>query len=315
MTEAQRAFWELAQSRVSGMTPEMAAALLRVFATVRDSLNATQLARLIASGSIDTVISIALSAQVLDRAFLPLRTRLRATIERGFRYAVPGLPKAGKIDGVLAVQFDHLSPDVVRAITKLETTAITSLKDEIRETVREAIKRGLEAGQSPITVARELRSLIGLGPSQLGQVENFRQVLAGTSDRSLANYALRDKRLDQLLAKGPLSPEQVDRYTAQYLKRRIAQNAATNARTLTLQSYKGGQALSWRSARDSGVIPEGAVLQKTWIGVMDDRERPEHVEMQGETVSIDAPYSNGNVEPGDDTYNCRCLSRISIARS
>lgn len=315
MTESQRAFWMLAQARVSGLTPDIAAALLKVLATIRDSFSEADLAKVLTAGGIEAVIAVALSAQVLDRAFLPLRTRLRSTVERGFRFAVPQLPKAGKIDGVLSVAFDHLSEDVRTAIQRLETVAMTKLKDDIRETVRQAIARGLEDGVAPKTIARELRSVIGLGPSQLKEVENFRDMLSGDPARSLTDYTLRDPRLDRMLAKGPLSPEQIDRYTEIYRKRRIALNAATNARTITMDSYRAGQDLSWRSAIENGVVPPGAQLMKTWVQIQRPTMREEHAEIAGETVPFDEPYSNGSMIPGDQgEYNCGCVSKVSIAR-
>lgn len=46
------------------------------------------------------------------------------------------------------------------------------------------------------------------------------------------------------------------------------------------------------------------VFFKTWFGVMDEKERDEHVAMEGETVLIDEPFSNGLLYPSEP--NCRC---------
>lgn len=43
---------------------------------------------------------------------------------------------------------------------------------------------------------------------------------------------------------------------------------------------------------------------KTWSGALDDRERDEHVALEGETVAIDEKFSNGRDHP--DEPNCRC---------
>lgn len=50
------------------------------------------------------------------------------------------------------------------------------------------------------------------------------------------------------------------------------------------------------------------VFLKTWFGVMDEKERDEHVEMEGETVGVDEPFSNGLQYPSEP--NCRCHSLI-----
>jgi HK97 family phage portal protein len=43
---------------------------------------------------------------------------------------------------------------------------------------------------------------------------------------------------------------------------------------------------------------------KSWVATMDDRVRDEHAAMNGETVAVDADFSNGLQAPGEP--NCRC---------
>lgn len=50
----------------------------------------------------------------------------------------------------------------------------------------------------------------------------------------------------------------------------------------------------------------GRVFLKTWFGVMDDKERDEHIALEGETVGIDEPFSNGLQYPSEP--NCRCAA-------
>lgn len=49
----------------------------------------------------------------------------------------------------------------------------------------------------------------------------------------------------------------------------------------------------------------GKRYTKSWSGVLDERERDEHVAMEGETVDIDALFSNGLSFPSEP--NCRCV--------
>ena len=315
MTEAQLRFWNLAHQRTARLQPDVSAALLRVFATIRDSLNEAELTRMIAVGSIEAVIAAALSVPFLERAVIPFRVQLRKVVERGFLYAVRDLPKAGKVDGTLAVSFDHLSPHVIEAVKQLDTRVVTSLKDEVRETVRAAIQKGLEDGKAPRSVARGIRDAIGLGKTQAQEVLNFRDALEGKNGRTLSDYALRNKRLDAMLKKGPLTAEQVERYTEVYRKARIANNANVVSRTATLDAYKLGQKLSWQDAEDKGVIPEGFQVMRQWIGMKDDRERPEHWLMNDEVVPADDNYSSGQSFAGEGDYGCRCLDRYFLARA
>lgn len=312
MTPSELLMFQRTHARIAALRPEMARALLRALAVIRESFSESEIVDIIESGNLDRLVTEALGAALFDRAFIPLRQRLRETTQSGFRYVTPSLPGAGKIDGVLSVAFDHLSPTVVTAIRKLETSVLTRLSTETREVVRAYVEQGIRLGVNPRTTARSIRSVVGLGPSQLEQVQNYRDALMG--NRTLANYTLRDARVERLLKKGPLTLEQVDRYTEIYRNKRIALNAEANARTATLDAFKAGQRLAWQDAIDNGIVPPER-LMKQWIGIMDQRERPEHIAMEKEVAAFDEPYSNGEMVPGESTYNCRCLDRFFVERA
>jgi hypothetical protein len=152
--------------------------------------------------------------------------------------------------------------------------------------------------------------VIGLAPNQLKAVDNFRQMLE-TGDAEALTRALRDRRFDKTIRnalKGDgLTPEQIDRMTDAYRKRFLAFNAETNTRTAALDAQKLGQRLTWEQAVARGDV-DGSRLTKRWSGTLDDRERDSHLAMEGETVPWDQPYSNGQMQPGDSEYNCRCVS-------
>lgn len=294
MTPQELKFWTLAQRRIANMQPEIQAAVLRAFRIIRESFTDAELARIIEAGDVDLVFREALTESVMDRAFIPLRQRLRQSVERGFRYATPSLPGAGMINGSLAVAFDHLSPFVVQSIRALETKIITGLEDDIRETVRAFVENGIRDGVNPRVVGRQLRTVIGMSPTQEANAVKYAAKLAAQEP--------------------PLSASRVEKMVETYRRRATALNAETNARTATLDAYKRGQMLAWKDAQAKGFIPADANLVKSWKGVMDDRERPEHVAMEDETVPIDQPFSNGEMIPGDSTYNCRCIPVVSVAK-
>ena len=316
MTPLERAAIARAQSRIGRLQPNMTSRLLAAWKIIRESLNEAEIARLIETGAFELLIEDVLAEPDLDRAFLAFRQEIRLTVQESYNLSIRDLPKAGKIEGQVAVAFDHLSDYVRTAIQKLETPVLTSLKDDVRETVRAAIQKGLEDGKAPRSVAKGIRDVIGLGKGQLEQVQNFRDALEGKNGRTLSDYTLRDKRLDKMMAKGPLTSEQVDRYTAAYTKRRIAQNAQTVAQSTTRSAYKSGQLLSWADAKENGVIPDGFQVLKTWVHFDPQPDpRPEHQAMNGETVPADENYSNGDSYAGEgDPWNCKCLDRFSIAR-
>lgn len=79
------------------------------------------------------------------------------------------------------------------------------------------------------------------------------------------------------------------------------ERATLIARTETTQAFNGGP----HDALVEVSKATGRAFLKTWSGALDDRERDEHLEMEGETVGIDDTFSNGSEYP--DEPNCRCV--------
>lgn len=84
-------------------------------------------------------------------------------------------------------------------------------------------------------------------------------------------------------------------------------SAIRNARTTVTSAQNKGRMDMMRHARSKGVI-----VQKGWSSALDDRTRESHLELDGEFVDEDEPFSNGLMYPGDpngapeEVYNCRC---------
>jgi hypothetical protein len=312
MSPRDRALWLRFQRRAATVEPDVARELFRAWEVIRESLTDAELTRLIASGQLDKIIDDAL----LDRAFGGLRVRLVQAIERGFRATLNDLPKAGKVEGTLAVQFNTLNPRVIDAARKLDSRVINTLKEDVRDVVRAHVENGLRDGRAPASVARELRAVIGLAPNQEEAVRNFRRALEGEPKAGdPLSRVLRDRRFDRTLERGaPLSEAQIETMTAAYRRKMLAFNAQTNAHTATLDSYKLGQKLSWDEARAKGVIPDGYELVKTWVQIDRPTKRESHIPMHGETVPFDSRYSNGDEIPGESEFNCACISRVSMRK-
>ena len=83
--------------------------------------------------------------------------------------------------------------------------------------------------------------------------------------------------------------------------------AIRNARTMTTEAENGGRLASMEEAEQLGLEYE-----KTWMATHDERTRESHARIDGETVPLDEPFSNGLQYPGDpsgapeEVYNCRC---------
>ena len=311
MTQADN-FWRRVQRRADALAPDLRRAYLAGVTALQARLSARDVEALIATGSVMQVMETALSDAGLNAAF----SKFRATMQVLTRDAVPYFGK--DIPGVhpkIGVTFDYLNPKVVEAVKRMDTEMMRGLADSVRETVRTAIHTGLEAGVNPRETARGLRQVLGLAPNQLEAVTNYERSLRGIDGAgNPLTRALRDKRFDATVRKGDLTEPQIQKMVDAYRRRMVAFNAETQARTATLDALKLGQELSWRDAMDKGFVPSGALV-KQWKGVMDDRERDEHIAMEGETVPFDQPYSNGEMVPGESTYNCRCLSVVFVGRA
>lgn len=309
MTPSERILYARVQQRAATMQPEAARRLLAAYDLIRDALTEAELSRAVAEGTIDRLLDEVLSEARREPVFARLRMWLDRAVLDGATVWARDLP------GSLAV-FDMLNPRVLEAVRRLDTRVIEGLKTEVRETIRQAAEAGLAAGQHPRTVARGIRSTLGLAPNQEAAVRNFERMLKA-GDAEALTRTLRDRRFDSTLRKAlfgeGLSATQVENMTDAYRRRMVAFNAETHARTIALDAQRLAQRASWESAAERGIVNRDR-LTRTWVGVMDERERPEHRKMEGETVAFDALYSNGEKIPGESTYNCRCVERITLTR-
>lgn len=332
MSPSERALWLRLQRRAAAMAPEASARLFRAYETIRASLTEAELRAAISSGSVTRLINTLLSDRVLDPAFAPLRELVdRSSLQAGSTWT-QDLPSR-----VPMPVFDVLNPRILESVRKLDTRVIETLKGATREAVRETVTAGIEKGLNPRALTKAVGETIGLPPHAAKWVENFRTELT-LGDRKALGRALgrgvldtptgeihRAKhaggkgltqaqldRLNRMLGKEDLTPDQIDRMVDAYRKRLIAWNAETNARTIALDTHRLAQRNAWENAIHLGLV-EPRRLIRTWATVRDGRERPEHAEMDGQTARWGEPYANGDMIPGENEFNCRCIERISLA--
>lgn len=79
------------------------------------------------------------------------------------------------------------------------------------------------------------------------------------------------------------------------------------ARTAITSAHSLGKLKGYERAADMGID-----VDKQWLAALDSRTRGSHRHLDGETVKLDAEFSNGLKYPGDpdgpasEVYNCRC---------
>lgn len=82
--------------------------------------------------------------------------------------------------------------------------------------------------------------------------------------------------------------------------------SATRANLIArTEANKAANGASWTQATNSGVVKT-----KTWLATGDARTRPEHRILNGETVPIDKPFSNGLMFPSEP--RCRCTLTYGV---
>lgn len=340
MTPIEAAYLERLRRRAFVLTPELARAELAAYDIIRNALSERELADAIRTGQVDRLINELLSDTNLDGAM----GRLRARIDQAVADAARTTTMRDMPSPFRPQVFNVYAPQVIEAARRIDTAALTSLKTEVRATVRQVIVDGLAAGKNPRTIATRIPQVIGLSPNQARAVENFRtELLAGDRkalSRALARGALRTTEgdeirrqghaggkgltgnqlatLDKKLGEQALTSHQVDTFVESYRRRLLAWNTESHARSVALQANKHGQRAAWEDAAERGVVPLTA-LRRRWIAVGgpsgDGRNRPEHLEMHGEEVGFGEPFSNGELEPGDASWNCRCLARVVVVQA
>lgn len=308
MTPSERAAWEKIQRRAATMQPELAAAIFRAYAILRASLTVAALERYVEERDPDALVRELLTLDLLERSLLPFRERVRQQLARQVKYFAVDLPRGGRIDGQLAIAFDYLNPRVIDAVRELETKAITTLRDDVRETVRAFVENGLRDGQGTAKIAREIKATLGLAPNQETAVRNFERALRGENGNPL-RYKLRDKRFDGTIRKGePLTEAQIDTQVAAYRRKMEAFHANTVARTTALDATRLAQRLSWEDAIEKGIVDRDRLMKRRLV-VQDGRQRDEHQALYLQVRRFDEPYDNGEVISGELSWNCRCVDQ------
>src|SRR5262249_33702260 len=151
--------------------------------------------------------------------------------------------------------------------------------------------------------AREIKQLIGLTPTQIQAIENYRDALEGGSDAELKDAlsrALRDGRFDPTLINAlntgdTLDDDQIDRMVERYAERYLQYRAETVARSETIRASALGQEALWQQAQDRGYLPDD--VKRQWVTSIDDRSCKLCIDLDGETAEIGEEFLPGIERP------------------
>jgi len=281
-----------------------------------DQVDVDALADLIRQGRVSEALQ-QINAQTVQAGYVPFVNTVTAAI---FGAAHDAANVASSTTGGIDFSFSQVNPEAVRFAQGYEMNLIRELSSDTLGTVRQVISQGVSQGDNPIDIARDVRQYIGLTQRQAAAVSNYRRLLENQDGQALTR-ALRDRRFDPSLRSHvagtrALSRDQIDSMVSRYGERYLKYRAETIARTEAKRALGSGNQLLWNQAVASGKLDEDQVT-KTWLTVGDHKVRPAHVELDGQTVGLNDPFtcSYGEIaypgDPGADpgmTINCRCTA-------
>ncbi len=205
--------------------------------------------------------------------------------------------------GKVVLGFDVKSPTAIDRAYLQSAQLVSGITRTTQAGIQQAVGHAVSVGETPATIAANIRDSIGLTPQQATAVANYRMGLNGV--------ALGDTSPEALLARftlsGPiglqgLSSARIDKMVQQYADRQLTLRANTIARTETLRAANDGARDAWQAGVADGLLNPDA--QMVWIVTEDDDLCDDCVEMDGQVMDV--------TEDGPPLHpNCRCTVGIA----
>lgn len=318
---------------ISRLTPELAAALLASLQDMRDGVDYPALLAAIDAMDIE---GIQAALNIEEASFAPyiaaaMAIYMRSGAEMAREIARSGAATGGRFNPALDAEFRRDLADKVAARTV-----------EQIEAARERVYEGLASGKSRKEIAESLAGriskatgkrtggVIGLSRPQQSWVDTMRERLAsGDAAQLRATLAAkdRDKRYDRTIKVAirdgkTIPPAKIDEITGKYADR-LLRKRATNIAQVEVEQFAANARED--AVRQALARMPGAVAKKTWHhSSIYINARPDHVEMSGRTVPLDASFimADGAAmryahDPrGGARHNasCRCRTTYEIRR-
>ena len=320
---------------IASFEPSLQRAFLEAIDEIKSQAEIGRIAALLERGDVEGAIR---AMHIDPVAFRGLDEAIRQAYISGGSATTSGLPTLRDPTGArLVIRFDARNPRAESWLTNHSSQAITRIVDDQRIAVRAALTEGMAAGRNPRSVGldvigrvsrvtgRREGGILGLTSAQERFVANARAELASgeaSQLRAFLGRTRRDKRFDRTILKAirdgkPLDAETINRIVGRYADSLLQLRGETIARTEAMVSLHASQFESMRQAIDSGAVSRQDV-RKVWVATKDKRTRDTHAALDGESMGIDQPFSNGLQYPGDpngppeEVINCRCTQLLRI---
>lgn len=320
---------------IESWDPRMRAAFLESIKNMRDSVDLEELVRRLQARDIDGAVR-AVGLNPVD--FRPLDQTVAQSFESGGNQALKELQnvnRGAKVVQKAVVKFNVRNPQAERWLATHSSSKITDIMDDQRVMVRRHLVEGLERGDNPRTVARQLvgrvgasgartGGVLGLSSTQAQYVANYREELLSGSVKALGRE-LRDKRFDRALLRAvelgeELEGSQIDKMVTAYANRLLINRAEGVARTEVMAALGEGQQQAMEQVMQGGVARENII--GVWRVTKDKRTRESHRVMDGQERALGEMFETGSGAllefPGDpngpieEIVNCRCYREFKV---
>lgn len=209
---------------------------------------------------------------------------------------------SARSNAAISLAFDVNSQNVIDYAAKWSSSLVTEVEQSVIEAIRQMISNGVEKGIAPRKLARDIEQVVGLRSDQVSALENFIERLSSAEPGSVVYAGERKIRVPE-----SLTPEYIQAQSDKYAAKLLRDRAVLIGRTEVGRSANAGLRESWSQSAAEGLIVNAL---REWSGALDDRERDEHVDMEGQTTTIDGVF-DPPIEPGEEV-SCRCNQALII---
>lgn len=259
-----------------GLGSQMIDDLISAFDDIRNSLDMTAIEAAIARGDVEAVMSI------IDAADIPEGLEsARQTLKEALFVVMSSVLE--EVAGALGVDltFDMISEAVLQELEEFGAGAVKNVSDASKAAIRGVLVEGYGAGQTPGTMAKEVRLLIGLTEPQARQAVRL---------------------YDEWL--GKFGQEKADDMLVKWAGKKIRDRADTIVLNELVYAGNRGQEMVWEAAVKLGLLPKDVLRQ--WKTTPDDHLCDLCAPMHNVTAKVGEPYPNGVITPNQIHVRCRC---------
>lgn len=210
---------------------------------------------------------------------------LAQALQGGAEIAAEQLVAAG-----LAIVFDTANPYAMAWADAHAAELVRQVSAGQRDVIRAIIENGIEARETPIDIARQVRAVVGLTDRQAATVASYRR---------------------GLISEGA-SPAEVERLTSSFAGKVLRNRAENIGRTETLSAANNGQRLLWEHGVREGVL--GPAQEREWLTAEDDRVEEDCRSMDHRKAIIGQPFSSpwGQIQSPPGHPRCRCCTVLVV---